>query len=140
MESDANVLQYLTRHVFLPPQLPQEDESNGSRMDHCLLSQVERASRCFIESLHEPDESTSVGTIANWKRARKMLREMSNLHQDQFLIKKDLLFALKQMETGGKYSAPLRHPTNLYATQTSSPYILHHKMPASYSASLTRIT
>jgi hypothetical protein len=134
MESDTNVLQYLTRHVFLPPQLPQESESDGSRMDHCLLLEVEKASRRFIELLRASDEST----IANWERASKMLREMSNLHQDQCLIKQELVPAFKRMETGGKYSTPLRHPTNV-AIQTFSPYILHHRMPASYSASWTQI-
>jgi hypothetical protein len=138
MESDTNVLQYLTRHVFLPPQLPQESESDSSRMDHCLLLEVEKASRCFIELLHASDESTSVGTIANWERASKMLREMSNLHQDQCLIKQELVPAFNRMETGGKYFTPLRHPTNV-AVQTFSPYILHHRMPASYSASWTQI-
>jgi hypothetical protein len=102
MESDANVLQYLIHHVFLPPQLPQESEANGSRLDHRLLWKVEKASRCFIELLHASGESTSVDATANWERASKMLREMSNLHQDEFLMKQDLVSAFKRMETGGK--------------------------------------
>jgi hypothetical protein len=113
MESDTNVLQYLIRHVFLPPQLPQESESDGSRMDHRLLLQAEKASRRFIELLRASDESTSIGAIANWERASKMLREMSNLHQGQFLTKQELVPAFKRMGTGGKYSTPLRHPTNV---------------------------
>jgi len=102
MESDANVLQYLIRHVFLPPQLPQESEANGSRLDHYLLLKVEKASRRFIKLLHASDKSTSVDATANWERASKMLREMSNLHQDQFLIKQDLVSAFKRMGTRGK--------------------------------------
>jgi hypothetical protein len=101
MESDANVLQYLTRHVFLPPQLPQESESNSSCMDRHLLLEVEEASRNFIKLLPVSDKSTNVGTISNWQRASKMLRQMSNLHQDQFLIKQDLVSTFKLMETGG---------------------------------------
>lgn len=100
MESDANVLQYLIRHVFLPPQLPQESDSNGCRMDHRLLLQVEQASRRFIEFLDASDEST----ITKWERARKMLHKMSNLHQDQFLIKHDLVSAFKRMDVRGKWN------------------------------------
>jgi hypothetical protein len=102
MESDANVLQYLIHHVFLPPQLPQESEANGFYMDHRLLLQVEKNSRRFIELLHTSDKSTSVDATANWERTSKMLREMSNLHQDQFLIKQDLVSAFKRMGTRGK--------------------------------------
>jgi hypothetical protein len=101
MESDANVLQYMIHHVFLPPQLPQESESDSSRMDHCLLLEVEKASRCFMELIHASDEATGVGTTAKWELVRKMLHNMSTLHQDQFLIK-DLVSAFKRMETGGK--------------------------------------
>jgi hypothetical protein len=102
MESDANVLQYLTRHVFLPPQLPQQDESDGSRMDYHLISEVEKASRLFIKLLPTSSESTSIGTIANWERASKMLLKMSNLHQNQFLFRNDLVSSFKLMGTGGK--------------------------------------
>jgi hypothetical protein len=102
MESDANVLQYLIHHVFLPPQLPQESEANGTHMDHHLLLKVEKNSRRFIELLRASDKSTSVDATANWERASKMLREMTSLHQDEFLIKQDLVYAFKRMETGGK--------------------------------------
>jgi hypothetical protein len=98
MESDANVLQYMIHHVFLPPQLPQESESDGSLMDYRLLLQVEEASRCFMELIHASDEATGVGTTAKWERVRKMLHNMSTLHED----KQDLVSAFKGMDTGGK--------------------------------------
>jgi hypothetical protein len=115
MDSDANVLQYLIRHVFLPPQLPQESEVNGSRLDHHLLLKVEKASRRFIELIHASNKSTSVDATANWERASKMLREMSNLHQDKFLVEQDLVSALKRMEIKGNSSTLLRHPANTCA-------------------------
>jgi hypothetical protein len=101
MESDADVLQYMIRHVFLPPKLPQESESDDSLMDHHLLLQVQKASRRFIESIRASDEATSVGTVAKWKPISKMLHNMRTLHQARFLIKGDLVSAFEEMEIKG---------------------------------------
>jgi hypothetical protein len=103
MESDADVPRYMIHHVFLPPQLPQESESNSFRMDHQLLLEVEKTSRQFIKLIHMSEESAIIGTTAKWERINKMLQNMSTLHEGPFLVKQELVSAFKKMDTKGQW-------------------------------------
>lgn len=98
--SDEN-LQYMIYHVFLPPKIPQENDSNGVRKDHALLQFTAAAAHEFLSLLRRTRHEHDAIYVMTWKRIAKLLETMSDLHREGPLAKEDVALALRNMEVEG---------------------------------------
>ena len=87
-------LDYIIHHVFLPPKLPQKDDS-GVEETIALIELVLAAMRLLQDLLPEHERS-------EWNPCMKMMRNMLELkNQSGHLIAKKLKTALRNMVDGG---------------------------------------
>ncbi|KAJ7497967.1 hypothetical protein B0H11DRAFT_1715437 [Mycena galericulata] len=79
---DQDALNYIINHLFLPPKLPQEDDSDSSQQD-ALLEHISTCARLFCEGLrkdyvHHIDRNA----FACWETLRKTLGNFGDLHNN----------------------------------------------------------
>lgn len=87
-------LDYIIHHVFLPPKLPQKDDS-GVEKTNALIEMVLAATSLLQDHLPEQERS-------EWNPCMKMMRNMLELkNQSGHLIAKKLKRALRNMADGG---------------------------------------
>jgi len=87
-------LLYILNHVFLPPKLPQEDDTKtGCDIALCYL--VHQASREFAGFLSQHQQQ-------RWSVVRKMLKTL--LETTQALDKDELAQSILSLEDGGQFS------------------------------------
>ncbi|KAL3419433.1 hypothetical protein PVAG01_09655 [Phlyctema vagabunda] len=99
--SASDRLLYMIHHVFLPPQLPQEDDSS-SDLDHALAEQCEAALELF--RTHLPTEQH-----LKWATCTKMLGNTLTLRtRNGDLMAERMEHALVQMEINGVLALHLR--------------------------------
>ena len=87
-------LNYIINHVFLPPKLPQKDDSNTAK-GSSLLEEVLTALKSF--QAHIPEQERS-----EWIPCIKMVRKMLQI-RDHFggLVAKEVETTLMEMADGG---------------------------------------
>ena len=75
---DSDDLNYLINHLFLPPQLPQEDDSStaGTR---ALLHHVADSAYAFQDTLRQ--QNVDISVLSSWSTLCNMLQSMEALHQ-----------------------------------------------------------
>lgn len=87
-------LNYIINHVFLPPHLPQKDDS-GVKETNALIDMVLAASELLQNHIPEQEHS-------EWLPCIKMMRNMRKLKDKSGnIIAKKLKTALKEMLDGG---------------------------------------
>lgn len=94
--SDKTKLKYLIDHVFLPPKLPQDDDSSKSS-DAYLLSELLRALEAFTEEHQGP-------AIAKWRRTVKAIGRLVSLRDpDGHLSAEKIETEMRHLANSGKY-------------------------------------
>ena len=97
---------YLINHLFLPPKLPQEDDSTSddstSGGPQALLSYVVKTATVFVELLKQEDVEANV--LRGWTRLRKTLQWMDKLHTQSVLPLENIRRIVSGMEVHGALS------------------------------------
>jgi hypothetical protein len=88
----ADGLHYVVDHVFLPPKLPQEDDSSDSN-DATLCDMVHKAAEAFCNVLPAHKQG-------RWTPILKMLDNIHTLHQSSFRDDQ-IISAMQDMRPGG---------------------------------------
>ena len=94
-------------HVFMPPKLPQQQDTDITRKGTVLLDWVADAATHFKECVGAMHPGDKAGTTA-WFHTKKMLKTAAHLHRHGSIAAKDLAVALSAMKEGGKLSAMIR--------------------------------
>ncbi|KAF9255590.1 hypothetical protein L218DRAFT_1034217 [Marasmius fiardii PR-910] len=87
-------LEYLIHHIFLPPQLPQSDDSSAEN-DHDLCSVVLEAARAFGEGSELSDKEKK-----SWKYVVRMLERLCSLYGSESYTKDELEQRISEMVKG----------------------------------------
>lgn len=95
-------LTFLVNHLFLPPKLPQEDDS-ASGGPQALLSHVRKSTMAFFEVVFG-DKNVDNNIIHSWMRLQKTLRWMDDLHVQGLLLLESLHEAISGMDVDGALS------------------------------------
>jgi hypothetical protein len=82
----------LINHVILPPQLPQVEEPDPSRINNNLVQLLQDVTRTFDQR-----------TCAAWASVSKMLSTLGKTEQARALNDDSLSADLKALNTGGEY-------------------------------------
>ena len=94
-------LAYLVDHLFLPPKLPQEDDSSSDG-PQALLSHVNRSVKIFVKKLRKKRVDNDI--IRSWARLQKTFQWMDDLHVKGLLPLKSLNGAISGMIVDGALS------------------------------------
>ena len=94
-------LAYLVDHLFLPPKLPQEDDSSSDG-PQALLSHVNRSVKIFVKKLRKKRVDNDI--IRSWARLRKTFKWMDDLHVKALLPLESLNGAISGMDVDGALS------------------------------------
>ena len=103
-------LAYLVNHLFLPPKLPQEDDSSLDGLQ-ALLSHVKESATAFVQKLREKNVDGDI--IRSWARLEKTFRWMEDLHVNGLLLLKSLHGAIIGMDVDGALSLSTTSSSNL---------------------------
>jgi hypothetical protein len=100
MESatDSEALHYLINHLFLPPKLPQEDDS-GDVFNQALLSHIIESATAFTGGLVHAGVDATV--LECWTFLGRMLRKMHTIHQGTQISAAELQRTVKNTEVRG---------------------------------------
>lgn len=91
-------LTYLINHLFLPPKLPQQDDSDSSGRQ-ALLHFVTDSAAAFLETLY--DKNVDVDVLRGWCTLHKMLESMTALHQSVYIPLENLRRTIENMKIHG---------------------------------------
>ena len=94
-------LAYLVDHLFLPPKLPQEDDS-FSDGPQALLSHVNRSVKIFVKKLRKKRVDNDI--ICSWARLQKTFQWMDDLYVKGLLPLESLNGAISGMNVDGALS------------------------------------
>ena len=94
-------LGYLINHLFLPPKLPQEDDSDPTST-HALLRHVSDSAAAFLR--YQKAENAGTGVLSVWRTLYKMLQSMEKLHKSIYIPLECLRSAINNMEMHGKFT------------------------------------
>jgi hypothetical protein len=98
---DPDDLTYLVHHHFLPPKLPQEDDSSSAGTQ-ALLQHVTDCAAAFAGSLRNQNVDLSV--LHCWCTLHKMLKSMALLHRSEYIPLKGLCDSVNDMKIGGAFT------------------------------------
>ena len=97
---------YLINHLFLPPKLPQEDNSisddSTSGGPQMLLSYVAKTAGAFIGELKK--EHIEANVLQGWTHLQKTLQWMDKLHMQSMLLLENVCRIISGMEVHGALS------------------------------------
>ena len=93
-------LAFLVNHLFLPPKLPQEDDSSSGG-PQALLSHVRKSATAFLKEIVFGDKNVDVDIIRSWSRLQKTFRWMDDLHVQGLLPLESLHGAISGMDVDG---------------------------------------
>lgn len=97
---NSQVLHYVINHLFLPPQLPQEDDSGDIDSQAALLLHISESATAFAEGLSNTDVGTSVTPC--WQILQKMLQSMHRIHENTHMSLAELQRTVENMEVQGE--------------------------------------
>jgi len=95
--SDPDHLTYIINHLFLPPRLPQADDS-GPTGTQALLQHVTDSADAFVEVLCH--QNVDISVLRSWCTLHKMLESMAVLHQSEYIPLEGLHNSINYMEIG----------------------------------------
>ncbi|KAJ7483146.1 hypothetical protein FB451DRAFT_1555198 [Mycena latifolia] len=88
---DPNGLNYIINHLFLPPKLPQKDDS---AFQHELLKHIANCAKSFYDGLASED----VAAETRWAKLRLTLECFANIHESPQISRESLEAAIKHMQ------------------------------------------
>ncbi|KAJ7497959.1 hypothetical protein B0H11DRAFT_827261 [Mycena galericulata] len=89
-------LAYAINHLFLPPQLPQEDDSTDYSVQHALLQHISRCADAFSANLELEDAPEHVQ--AGWIVLRTTLKRFTTIQEGSRIAQGHLETSLNAME------------------------------------------
>jgi len=93
---------YIINHLFLPPKLPQKDDSSPANT-RALLSLVTNSVVGFLDVLHSQNIDT--GVLRRWRTLHKMLGSMEVLHQSEYIPLEGLRDSINNMKIHGAFTS-----------------------------------
>ena len=103
-------LAYLVDHLFLPPKLPQEDDSTSGG-PQAVVSHVRKSVTAFLKEL---GKDVDCDIIRSWARLEKTFRWMDDLHVNGLLPLESLHGAISGMDVDGALSLSNTSSPNLF--------------------------
>ena len=103
-------LAYLVDHLFLPPKLPQEDDSTSGG-PQAVVSHVRKSVTAFLKEL---GKDVDCDIIRSWARLQKTFRWMDDLHVNGLLPLESLHGAISGMDVDGALSLSNTSSPNLF--------------------------
>jgi hypothetical protein len=101
MDSETDNLNYLINHLFLPPQLPQEDDSSTAG-PRALLHHVAESAYAFQDTLRR--QNVDISVLSSWSTLCNMLQSMEALHQSVHIPLEDLSRSIGNMKMRGTFT------------------------------------
>ncbi|PVF94234.1 hypothetical protein CPB86DRAFT_53513 [Serendipita vermifera] len=98
MELSAAQLTYITNHVFLPPNLPQEYDAEDPENDGALLECVRRAAVKFCNELQDSSTDEALSVLPTWTIILSMLESVKELHSRPSLRERDIAESFQLMQ------------------------------------------
>lgn len=98
MKNDT--LRYLINHLFLPPQLPQEDDSGNAGNQAALISHISESVAAFYEGLINAGVDHQVKQC--WEHLQQTLGSMYQIHTDSHIFLPELRRTVKGMQVQGE--------------------------------------
>jgi hypothetical protein len=95
---NSNDLTYLINHLFLPPKLPQQDDSDSPGAQ-ALLHFITNSAAAFLGALW--DKNVDIGVLDRWRTLHKMLESMTSLHQSVHIPLEGLRRTINNMKIHG---------------------------------------
>ncbi|KAJ7460834.1 hypothetical protein FB451DRAFT_1141265 [Mycena latifolia] len=92
---DPNALNYIINHLFLPPKLPQQDDSLLA-FHHELLKHIADCAKSFCDGLANEDVAAEVQT--RWAKLRLTLARFANIHESPQISRESLEAAIKHTQ------------------------------------------
>jgi hypothetical protein len=93
---------YLINHLFLPPKLPQEDDSGDLDDEKALLLHISKSATAFLQMLERDGASQPVNQC--WLVLQRMLRFMYGIHRRGQISAAELQRVICQMAPRGSFS------------------------------------
>jgi hypothetical protein len=98
---NPQALRYVINHLFLPPKLPQEDDSGDVSTQTAILYHVLESAKAFSDGLsHSNNVSAQVNQ--QWQVLQRMLESMHRIHRGKHLSMAELQGTIERMEVQGK--------------------------------------
>lgn len=94
---------YIVNHVFLPAQLPQEDDFDISR-EHALCGVIERCVSEYAAQAHANRKQ-------RWNRMHSMIGNLQRSHETVSLTSEHVNDSLSEMKELGKVFVSCYHPS-----------------------------
>jgi hypothetical protein len=107
---DSNALSYIINHLFLPPKLPQEDDTSNVDGQYMLLSHVAESANDFLRGLQ--DANVDIKDQQCWRVLERMLRQMCHIHRGTQLSPALLQKAVCDMNNRGPFTYPPSKPAD----------------------------
>jgi hypothetical protein len=98
---DPGDIEYLINHLFLPPKLPQANDSRSARTN-ALLHHITESAAAFIEAL---DQNTDNDVRRSWRTLHKMLGSMEVLHKSEYIPLEGLRNSINEMKIHGRFTS-----------------------------------
>lgn len=136
---DLRDIEYLINHLFLPPKLPQEDDSSPARTN-ALLHHVTDSAAAFLNFLKQDADSD---VLRRWRMLHKMLESMERIHKSEYIPLECLRDSINGMKDDGGFVfrlSPQKFVVLTRPSQISSPSTSPNKTPASSSAKPVALT
>ncbi|KAJ7708796.1 hypothetical protein B0H17DRAFT_365601 [Mycena rosella] len=90
---DRDTLEYIINHLFLPPKLPQKDDSH---LEQQLLNHLSNCARFFCEGLR--NENVGWEVQARWVALRHTLAQFERIHETPHISKESLSRIIDSMQ------------------------------------------
>jgi hypothetical protein len=126
---NPNLLEYLINHLFLPPKLPQREDSNELDGRNMLLSHVLESATIF-EKLEREGASQRVQQC--WRALRRMLQSTYDIHRREHISASVLQHAIRQMTPQGSFSLLIVCPSHQDAHDGYYPHL--HQMSCAFTS------
>lgn len=96
----TQALRYIINHLFLPPQLPQEDDNGDLLNQTNLLAHVLESVNAFAMRLSRADTSDHAKQC--WQVLRQTLESMNRIHSGSHISLAELQRTVERMEAQGR--------------------------------------
>ncbi|KAJ7614686.1 hypothetical protein DFH06DRAFT_1367976 [Mycena polygramma] len=93
---DQAALNYVINHLFLPPKLPQKDDSIDVGLQQKLLQHISKCAQSFCQGLRDANVADEVQTC--WNRLQKTLERFAYIHTTSHVSEESLEEAINGME------------------------------------------
>ncbi|KAJ7319268.1 hypothetical protein DFH08DRAFT_1034951 [Mycena albidolilacea] len=93
---DKDALEYTINHIFLPPKLPQEDDSADMELQRALLQHIAKCAKSFCEGLEGDNAGIEVQDC--WKLVYRTLKHFAALHSTPNLSRETLEEVISGMQ------------------------------------------